>query len=74
MGDLAGLRMWDLSRGYIRRAYRDHPASGARSEIPRRIRREGRDVSEGQFAMLQAAGMDRMTAASPTRRYSRSLT
>ncbi len=72
MADLAGLRMWDLPRGYIRRAYQAYPASGAHAEIPRLIRREARDVPDGRFAMLRAAGMDRMVAASPTRLYSRS--
>jgi hypothetical protein len=72
MADLAGLRMWDLPRGYIRRAYRAYPASGVHSEIPRLIRREARDVPGGRFAVLRAAGLDRMVTASPTRLYSRS--
>jgi len=71
MADLAGLRMWDLPRGYLRRAYRAYPASGAHREVPRLIRREARDVPDGRFAMLRAAGMDRMVAASPTRMYGR---
>jgi hypothetical protein len=71
MADLAGLRMWDLPRGYIRRAYRAYPGSGAHAEIPRLIRREAREVPDGRFAMLRAAGMDRMVAVSPTRLYSR---
>ena len=68
---LAGLRMWDLPRGYLRRAYRAYPASGAHREVPRLIRQEARDVPDGRFAMLRAAGMDRMVAASPTRMYGR---
>ena len=72
MADLAGLRMWDLPRGYLRRAYQAYPARGAHAEFPVLIRREARDVPEGRFAMLRATGMDRMVAVSPTRRYSRS--
>jgi hypothetical protein len=67
MADLAGLRMWDLPRGYVRRAYGAHPACGAHTEIPQLIRREARDVPDGRFAILRKAGMDRMVTASPTR-------
>ena len=71
MADLAGLRMWDLPRGYLRRAYRAYPARGAHTEIAGLIRREARSVPDGRFAMLAAAGLDRMVAASPTRLYGR---
>jgi hypothetical protein len=74
MADLAGLRMWHLPRGYLRRAYDAYPAAGAHAEIPRLIRREARDVPDGRFAMLRASGMDRMVMASPTRWYGRSTT
>lgn len=74
MADLAGLRMWDLPRGYLRRAYRAYPASRVHSEIPRLIRREARQVPGGRFAMLHKAGLDRMVAASPTRLYGPSRT
>jgi hypothetical protein len=63
--------MWDLPRGYLRRAYQAYPAGGVHAEIPRLIRREATDVPNGRFAMLRSAGMDRMVSASPTRRYAR---
>jgi hypothetical protein len=69
MADLAGLRMWDLPRGYLRSAYAQHPARGVHRTIPELIRREARDVPEGRFALLRSAGMDRMVQLSPTRRY-----
>jgi hypothetical protein len=71
MADLAGLRMWDLPRGYLRRAYQAYPSDGVHTEIPRLIRREATDVPDGRFAMLRKAGMDRMVAASPTRLHAR---
>jgi hypothetical protein len=72
MADLVGLRMWDLPRGYLRRAYRAYPGSGVHAEIAGLIRREARGVPDGRFAMLAAAGLDRMVATSPTRLYGRS--
>jgi hypothetical protein len=74
MADLAGLRMWDLPRGYLRRAYRAYPASGAHAEFPRLIRREARQVPGGRFAMLHGAGLDWVVAASPTRLHGPSRT
>jgi hypothetical protein len=68
MADLAGLRMWDLPRGYLA-AYRQHPARSVHRTVPELIRREAKDVPEGRFALLRSAGMDRMVQFSPTRRY-----
>jgi hypothetical protein len=69
MADLAGLRMWDLPRGYMRQAYAAHPAAGVHAEVARLIRREARQVPEGRFALLQRGGMDKMVLVSLTRRY-----
>jgi hypothetical protein len=69
MADLAGLRMWVLPRGFLRAAYKKHPACGVHRTVPELIRREVRDVPEGRFALLRSAGMDRMVQFSPTRRY-----
>jgi len=71
MADLAGLRMWDLPRGLLASAYRDHPAHDVHRVIAELIRREARDLPDGRFALLKRAGMDRMVAMSPTRRYAR---
>jgi hypothetical protein len=71
MADLAGLRMWDLPRGYVRRAYRAYPANGVHLEIPQLIQREARDVPQGRFAMLRKSGLDRLVSVSPTRMYAR---
>jgi len=67
MADLAGLRMWDLPRGYLRQAYRAHPAHGIHKAIPPLIRREAKQVPQGRFAILRRAGMDWMVTVSPTR-------
>lgn len=69
MADLAGLRMWDLPRGYLAAAYAQHPACDVHRTVPALIRREARDVPEGRFAVLRSAGLDRMVQFSPTRRY-----
>jgi hypothetical protein len=69
MADLAGLRMWDLPKGYLRAAYTAHPGHGVHRVVPDLIRREARDVPEGRFALLRRAGMDRMVQVSPTRRF-----
>jgi hypothetical protein len=69
LADLAGLRMWDLPRGYLRAAYEAHPAHGVHGEIQTLIRREAHDVPQGRFALLRRAGLDRMVQLSPTRRY-----
>jgi hypothetical protein len=71
MADLAGLRMWDLPRGYVRRAYAAYPSAGVHHEVPVAIRREAKNVPRGRFAMLRNSGMDLMVAASPTRLYGR---
>jgi len=67
MADLAGLRMWDLPRRHMRRAYAAYPGAGVHFEVPRMIRREAEHVPEGRFAMLKRAGMDFMVTVSPTR-------
>jgi hypothetical protein len=69
MADLAGLRMWDLPRGYLRAAYAAHPAADVHRIIPDLIRREAVDVPEGRFALLHRAGMAHMVRLSPTRRW-----
>jgi len=71
MADLAGLRMWDLPRGLLARAYREHPAREVHRVVAELIRREARDVPDGRFALLKRSGMDRMVQLSPTRRYAR---
>ena len=71
MADLAGLRMWDLPRGLLRRAYREHPAHGIHRQIPPLIRREATQVPDGRFAALKRTGMDKMVTVSPTRLYAR---
>ena len=68
MADLAGLRMWDLPRGYLAAAYAQHPACDEHRTVPALIRREARDVPEGRFAVLRSAGLDRMVQFSPARR------
>jgi hypothetical protein len=67
--DSACVHMWDLPRGFLRSAYRQHPACGVHRTIPELIRREARHVPEGRFALLRSAGMDRLVQFSPTRRY-----
>ena len=69
MADLAGLRMWDLPRGYLAAAYAQHPACGVLRTVPELIRREARDVPEGRFAVLRSAGLHRMVQFPPTRRH-----
>jgi len=69
MADLAGLRMWDLPRGYLAAAYAQYPAQGVHRNITELIRREAKDVPAGRFALLRSAGMDRMVQLSPTRRF-----
>ncbi len=69
MADLAGLRMWDLPRGYLRAAFRLHAANDVHRTVAGLVRREARDVPGGRFALLRAAGMDRLVQLSPTRRY-----
>jgi hypothetical protein len=71
MADLAGLRMWDLPRGFLRAAYRSHPAHGVHPIVAGLIRREARQVPDGRFAILRRAGMDVMVTLSPTRVYAR---
>jgi hypothetical protein len=71
MADLAALRMWDLPRGVLARAYREHPAREVHRLVPELIRREARDVPDGRFALLKRSGMDQMVRLSPTRRYAR---
>lgn len=71
MADLAGLRMWHLPRGYLKRAFATYPSHGVHTEIPRLVRREAAAVPDGRFAMLKKAGMDRMVVASPTRLHAR---
>jgi hypothetical protein len=67
MADLAGLRMWDLPKGHLRRAYGAYPASGVHKEIPRLVRQEAGHVPDGRFALLRRSGLDLMVVASPTR-------
>jgi len=74
MADLAGLRMWDLPRGYLSAAYAQHPACDVHRTVPELIRREARDVPAGRFALLRSAGMDRLVQFSPTRRYRSKVT
>ena len=69
MADVAGLRMWDLPRGYLAAAYARHPAYDVHRAVPELIRREARDVPDGRFALLRSAGMDRMVQLSPSRWY-----
>ena len=71
MADLAGLRMWDLPRGQLAAAYRDHPAHDVHRVIAALIRREADDVPDGRFALLKRAGMATMVTLSPTRRHGR---
>jgi hypothetical protein len=69
LADLAGLRMWDLPRGYLAAAYVKYPASDVHRTVSELIRREARDVPEGRFALLRSGGMDRLVQFSPTRLY-----
>jgi hypothetical protein len=69
LADLAGLRQWDLPRGYLRAAYRDHPSCGVHAEVRHLIAREARDVPRGRFELLQRFGLARLVQLSPTRRY-----
>jgi hypothetical protein len=71
MADLIGLRMWDLPRGLLAEAYRQHPSQRVHRVIAELIRREARDVPDGRFALLKRSGLDRMVVLSPTRRYAR---
>jgi hypothetical protein len=67
MADLVGLRMWDLPKGHLRRAYTAYPAGGVHTEIPRLIRQEAGHVPDGRFALLRRSGLDFLVVASPTR-------
>jgi hypothetical protein len=71
MADLGGLRMWDLPRGQLRRAYTAHPGAGVHATVARMIRNEATCVPEGRFALLKRAGMDLTVTASPTRFFDR---
>jgi hypothetical protein len=74
MADLAGLRMWDPPRGYLKSAYALHRACGVHRTVSEMIRREARNVPEGWIALLRSAGMDRMVQMSLTRRYRSQVT
>ena len=69
MADLAGLHMWHLPRGLLKKTYGSYPAHGVHHEIPPLIRREAQLVPDGRFALLKKNGMDLMVSFSPTRRY-----
>ncbi|HLX86835.1 MAG TPA: hypothetical protein VKR22_00035 [Acidimicrobiales bacterium] len=69
MADLAGLRTWDLPRGFLAAAYTAHPRNNVHRVVAELIRREATDVPEGRFALLRSGGIDRLVQFSPTRFY-----
>ncbi len=71
MADLTGLRMWDLPRGFLRRAFQEYPAHGVHHELAMLIRREAAQVPLGRFALLRRYGVDKVVMVSPTRLYAR---
>jgi hypothetical protein len=66
--DLAGVRLRELPREFVRAAYARHPQLGLRELIVRRLGEERRAVPDGRTALLHCAGMPLAVRYAPTRR------
>lgn len=67
--DLAGLRIGDLPKDYVRRVYEAHPQPSSRRVFADAIAAEARAVPDGRFAQLHRMGFGLATRLSVTARY-----